>query len=388
MLRTIDQEKCIGCGACFKACGFDVFRLDTGRDSASPCQAACPAGIDIRSYAHLLQQGRTADAAAVLLERNPLPGLTCRVCPRFCESKCSRKNIDEAVNINALEQYLAEWIATRALPAVPVSRAGRVAIIGAGAAGMAAAFFMRRKGYAVTVYEREACPGGQFRTPELKDALNAQLRFLEAQGVEFVCGTPVGDGEAVTVQALRRHHVKAVIIATGAARDKASRETPPFGSVADLSADALIEVDPATLATRTNGVFAAGPIRGGSHTAPHEIHDAFEAAFSADRFINGWDMLESRPVRKSAVAMPCEGIPAAPRNNRVRSEDGKLPLAYETMILEANRCLTCGSRAHAAYRDDCMTCYFCEMACPTGAIQVNPFKERLPRTIEFTREGV
>ena len=55
MLRSIDQEKCIGCGSCFKTCGFDVFRLETKRPESAPCQAACPAGIDIRSYAHLLQ---------------------------------------------------------------------------------------------------------------------------------------------------------------------------------------------------------------------------------------------------------------------------------------------------------------------------------------------
>lgn len=124
MLRSIDQEKCIGCGSCFKTCGFDVFRLETKRPESAPCQAACPAGIDIRSYAHLLQQGKTAEAAEELLSRNPLPGLTCRVCPRFCESKCTRKGIDASVNVNALEQYLAEWLARRDVEPVPVTRAG------------------------------------------------------------------------------------------------------------------------------------------------------------------------------------------------------------------------------------------------------------------------
>ena len=150
--------------------------------SSDLCQAACPAGIDIRSYAHLLQQGKTAEAAEELLSRNPLPGLTCRVCPRFCESKCTRKGMDASVNVNALEQYLAEWLARRDVEPVPVTRAGRVAIVGSGAAGMAAAFFMRRKGYAVTVYEKEGHPGGQFRTPEFADALEAQIRFLKAEG--------------------------------------------------------------------------------------------------------------------------------------------------------------------------------------------------------------
>ena len=137
---------------------------------ARPLSGGLSTGIDIRSYAHLLQQGKTAEAAEELLSRNPLPGLTCRVCPRFCESKCTRKGLDASVNVNALEQYLAEWLARRDVEPVPVTRAGRVAIVGSGAAGMAAAFFMRRKGYAVTVYEKERHPGGQFRTPEFADA--------------------------------------------------------------------------------------------------------------------------------------------------------------------------------------------------------------------------
>ena len=136
--------------------------------------------------------------------------------------------------------------------------------------------------------------------------------------------------------------------------------------------------------------------------APHEVRDAFEAAFSADRFVNGWDMLESRPPRKPEVyemhtgtlfeydpELPVGNLPASPRNDRARDAEGRpVPFGYETACREANRCLTCGAKAYAHYKDDCMTCFFCEQACPTGAIIVNPFKERLPRTIECTREGV
>ena len=240
------------------------------------------------------------------------------------------------------------------------------------------------------MYEKEKTPGGRFRASIPADLLAAQTAWLKDCGITFVTETAVGDKEAVTVRSLRKACTKAVIIATG--RHTAEQ----FASVVDII-DGAIDVDPVTLATRTNGVFAAGPVRGASHDPAHEIGDAREAAWSANCFIDGWDMLESRPPRKRGIAvmpvetmfrydekLPIGNLPAAPRNE---SSPGGI-FNYETMILEANRCITCGSKAEAAYRNDCMTCYFCEIACPVQAILVDPFKERLPRTIEFEREGV
>lgn len=390
MLRSIDQETCIGCGSCFKACSFDVYRLNTHQEKAAPCGAGCPAGIDIRSYMHLLQQGRHADAAAELLQYNPMPLFTSRACPHFCEKSCTRKKIDAAVNIPALEDYLGRWILDHA-PALPdITRAGDIAVIGSGAAGLAAAYFMRLRGCSVTVYEQDEAPGGRFRASLPVDLLNAQIEWFKACGITFVTGTAVGDQQAVTVRGLRKAQTKAVIIATG------GQGAGQFASVADI-VDGKLDVDPATLATRTNGVFAAGPVRGASPDPAHEIGEAREAAWSAQCFLDGWDMLESRPSRKRGVAvmpvekmfrydetLPIGKLPAAPRNEAAPGAS----FDYETMIREANRCVTCGSKAEAAYRNDCMTCYFCEISCPVNAILVDPFKERLPRTIEFEREGV
>lgn len=390
MLRSIDREKCIGCGSCFKTCSFDVYRLNTRQEKTSPCAAVCPAGVDVRAYMHLLQQGRHADAACKLLEHNPIPLFTSRVCPHFCEKNCTRKKIDAPVNIPAMEDYLGRWILEHD-PALPdISRAGTIAVIGSGAAGLSAAYFMRRRGYAVVVYEKSEIAGGQFRDSIPADLLAAQIEWFKRCGIEFRTNTPVGDAETVTVRGLRREHTKAVIIAAG--RDAAAQ----FASVTDV-VDGRIDADPVTLTTRTNGVFAAGPVRGASHDPAHEISDAREAVYSANCFVDGWDMLESRPCRKREIAvMPAEkmfrysqelpvgNLPATPRNE---SSPGKV-FNYETMTREANRCVTCGAKAEAAYKNDCMTCYFCEIACPVGAILIDPFKERLPRTIEFEHEGV
>ncbi|MGN1037994.1 MAG: FAD-dependent oxidoreductase, partial [Mailhella sp.] len=310
--------------------------------------------------------------------------------PHFCERTCTRKKIDAPVNIPAMEEYLGHWILEHEPDLPPVSRAGHIAVIGSGAAGVAAAYFMRRKGYSVIVYEKDETLGGQFRNSIPADILEAQIEWFKRCSIEFRTSSPVGDTETITVRDLRKQHAKAVIIATG--KDTASQ----FSSVLDIS-NGTMEADPVTLATRTNGVFAAGPARGASHDPAHEIADAREAAYSANCFVDGWDMLESRPSRKKELAvmptekmfqysqeLPIGNLPASPRNE---AAPGSM-FNYETMILEANRCVTCGAKATAAYKNDCMTCYFCEIACPVGAILIDPFKERLPRTIEFEREGV
>lgn len=390
MLRAIDQNKCIGCGSCFKACAFDVFSLNTHQEKVSPCTSICPAGIDVRSYMHLLQQSRHAEAAEELLQYNPIPLFTCRVCPHFCEKACTRAKIDAAVNIPAVEEYLGNWIITHD-PVLPdINRFGTIAVIGAGAAGLSAAYFMRRLGYAVIVYEKNETAGGQFREKISAELLSAQIDWFKRCGIEFKTGTPVGDAENITVQKLRREHTKAVIIAAG--RGTAEQ----FASAADIDGNKIL-VDSVTLAARTNGVFAAGAVTGTSHDPAHEIYAGRQAAFSANCFINGWDMLESRPSKKHETAvMPVEkmfkysqekpvgNLPAAARNEAVSGE----VFDYETMMREVNRCVTCGAKAEAAYKNDCMSCYFCEIACPVGAIVVDPMKEKQPRVIEFEREGI
>ncbi len=390
MLRSIDTEKCIGCGSCFKSCSFDVYRLNTHQENVSPCTAICPAGTDMRSYIHLLQQGKHAEAAAELLRYNPLPLLTCRVCPHFCEKVCTRAKIDASVNIPALEDYLGHWIIGHEPVLEHISRAGKIAVVGSGAAGLSAAYFMRKYGCSVVVYEKEKILGGQFRGKIPSEILSAQIDWLKRCGIEFVTGIAVGDNETLTIQELRKDRGKAVIIAAG----KGTADN--FKSVADVADNAIV-TDAASLVTRTNYVFAAGAVRGASHNPAHEVFDGREAAFSAHRFLDGWDMLEARPVKKrKTVAMPIEKLfrysqelpvgtlPATPRNEVSAHEI----YDYETMILEAARCVTCGAKAEAVYKNDCMSCYFCEIACPVGAIVVDPIKEKQPRVIEFEREGV
>lgn len=395
MLQKIDREKCTGCGSCFKSCGLDVFRLDTDQAAVTPCQVACPAGVDIRGYVYLLQQGKIRDAAEVLMAANPLPSLTGRTCHRFCESKCMRTKVDDAVNINALEQYVGDWVLGRSPKPGFIRHTGNIGVIGSGAAGMSCAYYLNRKGYAVTVFESKEQPGGLFRTayPELPPGvLDAQIDYLGKLGIAFEYGVTVGDGRDVTLERLREKGYKAFLLAVGAARDKTKRAMPPFSSVASITADRLIPVNPAAYVTSSKDVFAAGNATGGGSSVAHAIAGGREAAESIDRHINGWHLLEGR--RNARIPLenpPGAGIKSVPRLDRSslpareKSEQG---FAFEEMLEESQRCMTCGSKAFAAFRDDCMTCYTCEMACPEGAVVVHPFKEDLPRTIPYETEGV
>ena len=295
MLQEIDREKCTGCGSCFKSCGLDVFRLDTDQSSVAHCQWACPTGVDIRGYVYLLQQGKIRDAAEILMAANPLPALTGRTCHRFCEGKCARTKVDDAVNINALEQYVGDWVLGRSPEPGFIRHIGKIGVIGSGAAGMSCAYYLNHKGYAVTVFESEEQPGGLFRTahPELTSGvLDSQIDYLGKLGIVFECGVTVGDGREVTLEQLREKDYKAFLLAVGAAEDKTKRAVPPFSSVASITEDSLISVSPGAYVTSSKDVFAAGNATGGGNSVAHAIAGGREAAESIDATVlSSWETL-------------------------------------------------------------------------------------------------
>ena len=218
MINVIDQDKCIGCGTCFKSCSLDVFRLDTDQSKVSPCMAACPAGTDIRGYNALVQQGKLEEAAQKLRQANPFPGITGRICFHPCEKECARNAVDGAVNINAVEQFLGDLDLPEEQPAV--RHTAKVAVVGSGPAGLSCACFMARMGYPVTVFEAAPRPGGMLRygipAYRLPDAVvKAHVARLEALGVSFRCNTRIGKGGDLTLGDLRRRGYKAFLLAPG-----------------------------------------------------------------------------------------------------------------------------------------------------------------------------
>ena len=155
-IPIVDESKCTGCGTCVRLCPKNVLRLEsvsgdlihlnTNWECLAPCQATCPAQIDIPAYINLIAQGQYEEAVKKIKERNPLP-LTCgRVCPHPCEDKCRRGMLDEPVNINHLKRFAADYelrSGKHLVPPLAPDTDRRVAIIGGGPAGLSAAFYLR-----------------------------------------------------------------------------------------------------------------------------------------------------------------------------------------------------------------------------------------------------
>ena len=225
-IKQIDDAKCIGCGVCVNSCAMDVLRLNhflTDKEEITPCRSACPAGVNMRGYIYLLTQGKLEEAMKLIREELPLPAVTGHVCFHPCEKECARKEVDEAVNINALERYVADyWLQEKAKPALRIYLR-KVAIIGSGPAGLAAAYDLVKMGYPVTVFETQPLPGGMLRTgiPEYRlpgNILDAQIDYIEGMGVDFKTG--VSFGKDLTLSGLRKKEYQAVLFAIGAQQSR------------------------------------------------------------------------------------------------------------------------------------------------------------------------
>jgi NADPH-dependent glutamate synthase beta subunit-like oxidoreductase len=192
-----------------------------------PCSSHCPANTNIPSYLSKVRKGKLAEAASILMEYNPLAAMTGRVCPVFCEPECNRNEFDDAVAIQCIERGVADYALEnpRRYFAPPSKETGKkVAIVGSGPAGLAAAYYLRRSGHRVTVYERQPEAGGMlrysippYRLP--KNVLGKLIEALKGMGINFELGVNVGSadsdiGLAVGLSELRKQ-CDAALLAQG-----------------------------------------------------------------------------------------------------------------------------------------------------------------------------
>jgi NADH-quinone oxidoreductase subunit F len=164
----------------------------------SPCQHTCPAGMDVPAYLTLIRAERLEDAYKVMLKTNPFPSVCGRVCDHKCQAKCRRSNLDEALAIKFLKRYITDNVPRPKQELAPVTRKEKIAVVGAGPAGLTAARDLALRGYKVTVFEELSQPGGMlrwaipaYRLPRnvLADEIKSNI---EAVGVEIKCNTSVG----------------------------------------------------------------------------------------------------------------------------------------------------------------------------------------------------
>lgn len=263
-IAKVDPEKCVACGQCVEYCPSGAVRLgqklctkegpvtypkqelpdevkwgpekwnenyrddnqincyDTG---TSPCKSTCPAHIAVQGYIKMAAQGKYREALALIKKENPFPAVCGSICNRRCEDACTRGEIDQAVAIDEIKKFIAMQelkAETRYIPPM-INQLGKpypekVAVVGAGPAGMSCAFFLAQKGYPVTVFEKHAHPGGMlthgipgFRLE--KDVVEAEIEVLREMGVTFRCNVEVG--KDVTLDELRSQGFQAFYLAIG-----------------------------------------------------------------------------------------------------------------------------------------------------------------------------
>jgi NADPH-dependent glutamate synthase beta subunit-like oxidoreductase len=189
------------------------------------CSSNCPGHTDIPSYMSKAKEGDVPEAVKTILEVNPIPSITGRVCPHFCEQTCNRCAFDDSVSIRSVERYLGDYVLDNASeyfrpPEVEIRR--KIAIIGSGPAGLSAAYYLRRSGYRVTVFERMKEAGGMltygippYRLP--KDVVRRQIKAFENCGIEFKYEVHVG--QDISLSELQKNF-DAVFLACGAWKTK------------------------------------------------------------------------------------------------------------------------------------------------------------------------
>lgn len=209
----------------------DVNRINCYDTGTAPCKTACPAHVAVQGYLKLAKEGRYDDALALIKKDNPLPAVCGHVCNRRCEDACTRGTVDEAVAIDEVKRFLAErdlnaetrYIPKKTIPSLKGGFDEKIAIIGAGPAGLSCAYYLALTGYKPTIFEKNEEPGGmlRYRIPSYKlekDLLTAEIDVIRELGVEIRCGVEIG--KDITIEELREQGYKGFYVAIGCQRGR------------------------------------------------------------------------------------------------------------------------------------------------------------------------
>ena len=205
----------------------DTARMtDTYETGTAPCKVACPAHVPVQGYLKKAHEGLYTEALELIKTQNPFPAICGRVCNKRCEQECTRGEIDQAVAIDAVKKFIADkdihsetrFIPEKIVPSLDGKFDDKIAIIGAGPAGLTAAYYLALMGYKPTVFEKNARPGGMmmYGIPSYKlekDVIDAEIEIIKELGAEIRCGVEVG--KDITIAQLKEEGYKAFYIAIG-----------------------------------------------------------------------------------------------------------------------------------------------------------------------------
>ncbi len=264
-IAKVDKDKCVACGQCVENCQLNAVRLgqklcprptnlerpaetprntlwsgkrydpdyrvnrtDVMPEGTAPCKAACPAHVPVQGYIKLAAEGRYAEALELIKKEIPFPAVCGRICNKKCEEACTRGEMDAPVAIDEIKKYIAEQELSKDTRFVPkmLNQIGKpypekIAVIGAGPAGLSCAYYLAVKGYPVIVFEKEKVLGGMltlgitsFRLE--KEVINAEIDVLRELGVSFRTGVEVG--KDISLDELRADGYRAFYLAIGASQ--------------------------------------------------------------------------------------------------------------------------------------------------------------------------
>ena len=242
--RYVDISKCTSCGECIDVCPIEVpNEYDKGlskrkaiykqypqaipgafaisKIGTAPCKATCPAHVSIQGYIALINEGKYREALELFKEDHPFPGICGRICHHPCEEICTRNDLDQPLAIRELHRFLADWELGQDATYIPETaepRKEKVAIVGSGPAGLAAAYSLARNGYQVTVFEKLPVVGGmmavgipEYRLP--RDIIKGEIKVIEEMGVTIKTG--ITFGKDITIESLKKDGFSALFMAIG-----------------------------------------------------------------------------------------------------------------------------------------------------------------------------
>lgn len=314
-------------------------------DCEAPCQIACPAHMNIPKMNRLIAEGKFEESLKVVVQDIALPSVLGRICPAPCEGACHRKTVDEAVSICLLKRFVGDEAGEKIFNSIKIesSNGKSIAVIGSGPAGLASAFYLRIKGYDVTIFEKEKLAGGMLRS-EIddeklpKDVLDREINQILDTGIKLHTNADV-DTE-------KFNHLKnefnSIIIATGNISDIQKRWGLELNSKG-------IEADKNTYQTSEPGVFAIGNVLRPSRLAVRSVGQGKEVSFAVDQFLNNKQVKGEPRIFNSRFGKLihdefAEYLKESTDHKRIYPQEIITCFSKDEAIKEAGRCLHCDCR--------------------------------------------